>query len=175
MPDLTALTLIEKDHLLHIYHTRLRLFTLAYSAVVLYALLCCFRVDYRDRMSGRIQQWTAERGDHLVSRNQMIMINILFLEGPLLFMGYRVYRKRIACFKKDAVNGIKEVVPYKIIRKTYLPHTNEFFISFDDPNYMHHEVNVDFYMNCNEGDTAYLYRAPSSKYIFDREGKFSLM
>jgi hypothetical protein len=123
----------EKELLLHIYYTRLRIFLLGYIPAISYASFSCFRLGYRDKFTGNFHNWTAEMGDYLVTRNQMIVINMLFLVGPLLFLGYRVYRKHIASLKKDALNGVKQAIPYCIVRKSYFVHTHQYFISFDDP------------------------------------------
>lgn len=40
---------------------------------------------------------------------------------------------------------------------------------------MHHEVDEAFYNKCCEGDTAYLYMAPYSKYIFEKNGRFTII
>jgi hypothetical protein len=97
------------------------------------------------------------------------------LEIPVILVALVTYTKRIATFKKDAKKGEKEPIAYKIIRKQYFGHTDQYFVSFDNPNYMHHEVDEAFYHNCSPGDYAYMYRAPLSKYVFDKGGRFSIL
>src|SRR5262245_38646798 len=119
------LTSEERAHLLHIYKTRLRLFCSAYIPVLLFAFYLCFQIDHPEYFRGRrisqkgsVHVWNKrENGNGIVSRAQMYLLNIVFLETPLIACGYLAMRKRILPFKADAKNGTKVLVPYEIIRK----------------------------------------------------------
>jgi len=91
-----------------------------------------------------------------------------------IFFGW-IFYKRVNPFRKDYKQGVKVTVIYTIVRKTYFPYTNQYFIELNDPDYMHHEVDEAFYNNCSDGDTAYLYMAPCSKYIFEKNGRFTII
>lgn len=86
-----------------------------------------------------------------------------------------VFLRRVWPYRKDFLFGMKRPVYYTIIRKSYFPITQQYFISFDDPAYMHHEVDAAWYDACREGGTACLYMAPFSKYIFEENGRFTII
>ncbi len=173
--NLYPISNIEKEHLLYIYKTRLRNFVLAYIILIPCAFIFSFRLEHRSQFSNKTIKWTEKEADYLVNRNGQILLNLMFMEVPLIFFGIRILRKRIICFKKDAESGKKERITKIITRKSHFPLTGQYFISFDDPDYMHHEVDAEFYTSCYEGGEAYLYRAPWSKYIFNKDGVFSLL
>ena len=110
-----------------------------------------------------------------VSGNQMILINIVLLESMLIIPGIFIFFRRIYPYRKDLKLGMKEKIPYTIIRKEYFPFTNQCYVAFDDPDYMHHEIDADTYNKVEEGDVMYIYRAIKSKYTFEENGRFSLM
>lgn len=104
---------------------------------------------------------------------EMIIFLIIFL-----FMNSyctSIFFRNVYPFYKDFKSGEKEIVPYTITRKLDFPITKQYFIGLDDPKYPNHEVDENFYYNCNEGDTAYLYRAEHSKYVFEKNGRFTLL
>ncbi len=168
------LTDTEKEHLTDVYSTRRSTFLRSYGLIMLIAFLCCFRIDYGGRYGGH-HEYEENGFDKPISREAMYLVNIAFLCGTLALVGARIYRKRILKYKRDIENGVKKMVPYTIVSKKYFEHTGEYFFSFDDPNYMHYEVDAMMYMQCNEGDTLYVSRAPLSKYVFDKDGRFSLI
>lgn len=170
-----ALSDAEKEHLKTIYSTRRRNFFNAYAILMLVALVISFKVDYRNRYTGELTEYEQDNFDHPLSRPGMITLNIAFLETLLILTGIRIYTKRIRPYKKDLENGVKEMVPYVIMSKKYFEHTAEYFFSFDDPNYMHYEVDALLFGQCNVGDTLYVSRAPHSRYVFDKDGRFSLI
>ncbi len=172
MPLTEPLTDEEQAHLLHIFRSRRNL--LISVGLILGGMICYIVLPEMDLSGGKGWQ-KLKRLDYLVSQN-VLMLSIL---GALLLLilGYclMLYIKRIHPFLSDARGGKKEVVSCRIIRKQYFPYTGQYFISFSDPRYMHHEVDAVFYEHCREGDIAYLYRAPRSKYVFDERGRFTLM
>lgn len=174
--DTTALSEEEKNHLLTIYRSRRQFFWIVFISLFVVAALFSPRINRRDRHTGEVHQWSEKNdGEGTVSPMQMVSINFVFLETMVIAVAVNVYRKRIRPYKKDIDNGVKEMVPYIVTRKTYFSTTGQYFISFDDPNYMHHEVDAQFYNNINEGDTAFVARAPLSNYVFDMNGRFTIL
>jgi hypothetical protein len=147
----------EIGHLMLVYRVRRRNFFVTFITAILIAYVCSFP-NYEDPVT---------RGMHLAI--------LTFFELPIIITGLLIYLIRIRPYLRDARNGVKDMIPYEIIRFTYFPQTNQYFISFDDPRYMHHEVDEVFYFNCTEGDYAYVSRAPISKYVFDQYGRFTLV
>lgn len=149
------LTEEEKDHLALIYNSRRRFFFSGFGGVIIIALVCCFKIYGREDME--------------------FLGGVLFLFTPLCIVGFNLYRKKVFAYRKDLENGVKEMLPYAITKKSYFEHTGQYFFSFDDPNYMHHEVDAEMYHQCCEGDVLYIARAPRSKYVFVMDGRFSIM
>lgn len=170
------LTVEDREQLNYIYSKRLNLFIAVYIVLIPFALLCSLRIDRKPRGSDKVIRWNKrESGDGLVDRQGMILINALFLETPLILVGYRIFRRRVYSFKQDVRGGVKECVYYEVIRKQHFETTGQYFLSFNDPAYMHHEVTPETYNLFNTGDTACVFRAPRSRYVFNAKGSFSLM
>lgn len=53
--------------------------------------------------------------------------------------------------------------------------TNQYYVAFDDPDYMHHEIDENTFNNVNEGDNMYIYRGVYSKYVFEINGRFTIL
>lgn len=165
----TPLKDAELLHLKNIYNIRRRNVFTMFSVLMLMALVASFMI------AGRYSRFNEKKdGEGVVDRNDMRIINFLWLETPLLVVAISVYRKRVLRYKKDLKNGVKELVPYTIISKRHFQHTGQYFFSFDDPEYMHYEVDAMVYSQHSEGDTLYVSRAPHSKYVFDEKGRFSI-
>ncbi len=137
----------EKDHLMYIYHTRLKYWLISFAGVSCLA----FSIS-----AGHV-------------------LGMVILGAPILSVAWVTYRRRVSPFRKDALRGEKELISFRIVRKQYFEHTGQYFVSFDNPDYMHHEVDRAFYYHCSPGDYAYIYRAPLSKYVFDNGGRFSIL
>ena len=161
----SSLTYEEKEHLILIYQTRMRNFLPIYIIIQLFTI--CFSL-FPIFAFGGIKNATIE---------QVELSGVLFciFAAPVMLIGILYYYLRVYKYWSDARKGLKERISRTIIRKSHFPHTDEYFLSFDDPNYMHHEVDAYFYHNCAEGTEVYLYRAPRSKYIFNKNGVFSLL
>ncbi len=160
----------ELQHLKEICSTRQRNVITMFAVLMLMALVASFRVD------GRYHPFDKKvDGEGVVDRNGMRVINFFWLETPIFLVAISVYRTRVFRYKKDIRNGVKEFVPYTIISKKYFQLTNQYFFSFDDPEYMHYEVDATTYGQCTEGDTLYVSRAPRSKYVFDKKGRFTII
>jgi len=150
--DTEPLTKEDKEMLQSIYTTRLRFLTAAFAV---WMLLTSFWVVLLAHPKG--------------SSEIIIAVAVVFC------ICGATYIIRVEPFKKDVRNGVKEIVPYTIIRKEYFEFTGQYFVALDDPKYLHHEVDAATYSTCSEGDTMALYRAPKSKFVFEENGRFSLM
>ena len=177
----------DKDMLQTIYSARIRLFLITYTVLFIMALICGYCIDSRDRRhldkfsmyeynkTHGITKWEDTNEDKGISRMQMRIISISFLESVVIATGIVVFLRRIQPFKADLKLGMKAKVPYVIVRKEYFPLTNQCYVGFDDPSYLHHEIDQDTFSQVNEGDVMYIYRGIKSKYTFEENGKFSLM
>lgn len=161
----------EREHLLVIYHTRLRYFTIVFSILIAFGILNSFKALGKDMSDG----YDYEIFGHELSRTEFFLFAVTFCTMIFIIPGIRIYKKRILAFKQDALSGVKEVVSYTIVDKKYFDHTRQFYFSFDDPNYMHYEVTFDIYLSYRVGDTVPVYRAIRSKYVFEKDGRFSFM
>ena len=170
-PETVLLTDEEKHHLLTIYNTRLKIFVAAFGFMIAegtYAALNGYNPN-------PAHPYDYEIFGYKLIGLELFLVCLLFIHGIIFYFGFRIFFKKVYCFKKDADYGQKEVI-YKIITdKKYFPATDQFFISFDDPNYMHHEVDADFYHTVAEGSTVSLFRGLNSKYVFQKDGRFTLM
>jgi hypothetical protein len=175
MLPLLELTKEEKGHLMHIYRSRLYPFLITYVAIAAFIGARIAGEHQQHIQDSHHSAYETKRSDYLFTDNEGTLVYASFFTLLFAIPGIRIFKRRIWRFRKDAINGVKEIVPYTIIRKSYFEHIGKFYISFYDPNYMHHEVDAAFFLSCSEGDTAYLFRAPLSKYIFNKDGKFELM
>ena len=132
-----------------------------------------YGIDRRTK-DGKTHHWEENDDAKFVSRTGMYFISLAYLQCIVLGTGTFIYLKRIAPFKRDADAGVKQKVPYEIVRKEYFELVNEYYFALSDPAHLHHRVDEETYRSYNEGDTLYLYRAPSSRHFFDQSGRFSL-
>ncbi len=161
----------EKEHLLIIYNTRLRYFSVAFSIILAYAIYVSFSALGRD-MS---ESYDYEILGHVLTRTELYLFAVTVSCSIFIIPGIRIYFKRILAYKRDALSGVKEIKSYTIVDKKYFSNTDQFFFSFDDPNYMHYEVTHDVYLSYNVGDKVPVYRAVRSKYVFEKDGRFTFM
>ena len=161
----------EREHLLIIYRTRLRYFSIVFSILIAYGIFNSFRVLGRD-MSDKVDY---EMFGHQITRTELYLGSVAFCTMIFIVPGIRIYKRRILSFKRDALSGVKEVVSYTIIDKKYFGNTDQFFFSFNDPNYMHYEVTHDIYSSYRVGDVVPVYRGVRSKYVFEKDGRFTFM
>ena len=165
----------DKDMLKVIYVTRLKYAFITF--LFMYAIVAYFsltRLDYRGRYSDRITHWEENADSKFVSRNLMSIIGFSFLGIPITGLAVFYFRRKVFPFKKDIQNGMKDKVPYTIMRKEFFEYTSQYYFGFDDPNYLHHQVDAALFFGCQEGDVLYLYRAPLSGYTFEMNGRFTL-
>ncbi len=147
----------EKYFLQTVYGTRLRYLIGVYGIMVFWAALTALR--YSDFSKGF---------------SSSVIVGILFVMF-VAATGVVVYFKRIYSYRRDLKLGQKEVVSYTIIRKTYFPMTDEYFFSFDNPDYMHYKVDADLYISMNEGDMINIYRGKYSRQVFEKDARFTFM
>ena len=110
-----------------------------------------------------------------ISPFQMVLLATLYIEGPIVITFFVFFFTKVYTFRKDIKSGLKEKVPYVIQRKEYFPLTSQYFVALDDADYMHHEIDVDTYNQVSEGDYIYLYRTIYSKYVFENNGRFTIL
>lgn len=166
-----SLTEEERAHLMVIYNARLRNLVFVYAFLIatgMYASLVSFRHRSDDRDEYRVF-------GHEVTPMEMFYGSIVLIQGLLIWSGVRMFKKRVYAYKKDAMNGEKEVKTYTVTNKLYFQHTGEFYLSFDDPNYMHYKVDPDIYATYNIGDQVPVYRGVYSKYVFEKDARFTFM
>jgi len=164
----------ERSHLLHIYNTKLRNWLVSFIGIMCLIFGLCYGGDTRPQLDIYGKEKKEKKWDYLTA-TQMRMLCFCFIGLPVTSVFLISYRKRLLPFKKDAQRGEKEQVSYQVMRKQYFEHTGQYFVSFNNPDYMHHEVDKAFYFHCSPGDYAYIYRAPLSGYVFDKGGRFSLL
>lgn len=162
---------IEKEHLQHIYKARCKLFFPVFAILLAYAIYCSFGGYYRDIDD----KYDYQVFGHELNNTELFIIMLIFLPGLISVCGIVIYLKKIHTYKKDVLLGMKEEVSYAIVRKQYFPRTNQYFLSFDDPKYMHYEVDALVYNAYNIGDTFPIYRGVYSKQVFEKNGRYTLM
>jgi len=170
------LTAEEKDFLLAVYDTRWRRYFLVYIFLFVLALMYGLRIDRRSQYTGETIHWEDNNPDaKYLSRFGMQMINLVFLEGMFMSTGIYFWMKRVSPLKKDADLGMKEKVPYIIVEKQYYNVSGQYFFAIDDPKLLRTEVDEDTYNKMKEGDTCYIYRGIYSKFVFEENGRYTLM
>jgi hypothetical protein len=153
----------EKDMLLLIYRKRLRFFltvNLILLGIIVFQIIRFFGPDFGRR------DFTEILGMIIV----MDGIPLAVISGTGLYVLFN----RILPIKRDVDSGMKDKVPYQVIRKEHFYLTGQFYVALDDPDYLHHEIDEDTYHNLWEGCTIYLYRGTRSKYVFEENGRFTL-
>ncbi len=156
----------EKDLLLTVYDQRRRLLFVVY--VFLFALA------FSKSING-IFSWERNDDAKFISRFGTQIISIVFVETIFMSTGVYFWMKRVRPLKKDADMGVKEKVPYLIVKKEYYEVSGQYFFDIDDAVYLHHEVDEDTYYKMNEGDYFYVNRGVHSKFVFEESGRYTIM
>lgn len=179
------LTEEEKFHLQTIYGTRLRNFwgvALFLIMMGLYGSLAGFgnggsggRSHRGHRARAEYKAYDYEIAGTALTREQTGLLLAGLIQLVVIGSCVRIFFRRVLPFKKDLHLGEKEVVSYTIVKKRYFEHTGQCFFSLNDPNYMHHEVDGDVFNSMNEGDTVQVYRGVFSKYVFQKDARFSFI
>ncbi len=89
--------------------------------------------------------------------------------------GLLVFFLRIWPYRRDLQAGFKFVVYEQVIDKKYFPITGQYFLSLEDVNYMHHEVEESVWLSVNIGDRYPVYFAAHSHYAFNLRGRITMM
>jgi hypothetical protein len=168
------LTEDEYELLTHIYQKRFRFFIGIYCFLIGVAFISALRIDGKKPRYSYSNPRYSQRNTGL-SRTQMYAITIPLLEGLVISTAILVYRKRIMPLRKDAKNGIKESVSYPIIQKQNFQEIGQYFIGTNHPDYLFHEIDHDTWQQVNVGDSFTVYRAPLSKYVFNGNGRYTIM
>jgi hypothetical protein len=157
-----SLTGEDLDMLMFIYRKRLRFFIQVCIGLLGMSLYTSFKAYCRS---------ANEPG---ISSNERIVLSSV-VEMILFVAMTVVYRFRIARLKRDAANGLKEVLVRNVTGKQHFEHTNQFFISLNDPDHMHYELDYEAWHALGPGDTFVLYKAPLSGYVFAFNGKYTII
>jgi len=157
----------DLDQLQTIYWTRRKFFYGTCTGLFAFFLYIVFRYN----------TWAVVyivRGAIFAFLRQLLYGDGLLIAILLVFL-ISTYWLRVAPYASDCKRGCKEYVTYTVTMKQYFETTRQYFIGLDDPDYLHHEVDADFYSKVCEGDIVVLYRAPKSQYVFNERGRFTLM
>lgn len=167
----------EKDLLLTIYQTRVRLFFTVYIILTAFALAYGFYyVDSRNSKTGKVYEYWEKNDDaRFVSRTGMWMINFSFIELMLSVPGIFIVYKSILPFRKDIKSGMKDVVPYTIREKRYFALVDKYYFMLHDPHYPSHETDRDTFGAYEAEEVIDMYRARYSRYVFEVNDKFRLL
>ncbi len=167
----------DKELLRRVYYRRRNLLFSAYAGLIFIGLLCSFRGTGMRLTSRHVTVTMTKRTEENagLSKAQVWLINLLFIEGVVMSTGVFLYLRSVYPLRKDITNGLKEKVPHTILRKQYLPLTDQCYIWIDAPATPNYEVPAEYFTNCAEGDTFYLYRAARSKLIFQWNGRYELL
>ena len=172
------LTDLEKNHLSHVYYTRVKIFCAAYAFFIGFLLRYLFPFS---KMSDEELNLPLKRSydyevlRHLITKEDMFYILLTVFGGFILITGCMIFFKKVYPYKKDLKYGYKEAILYTITNKLYFEHTNECFFSFNDPKYMHYKVEATLYDVYKIGDEITIYRCKYSKHVFEKDFRFTLM
>ena len=170
--DLVPLTDDEKDFLLFIFKKRRRLLIMVYSIFIAAVIFICLFSFGMDTIRNLLVPKDDIKYDSTWAK---WLFTLVFISSALLITGTYIYVKRVLPFREDAESGVKERLAYIITRKEYFSLTNQYYVMFDDPLYMHHETDQETWYNCYEGGYFFIYRAKKSKFVFEENGRFSMM
>jgi len=162
----------ERDFLLPIYKKRRRFLSIVYIAMLGMAVFICVFAYGVDEINNALMP---KDNIHYESTLVLRLINLLFICCILIASGAYFYYKKVKPFKQDANSGVKEQISYTIVKKNYFDLTNKYYVTFDDPDYLHHETDEDTWYNCYEGGYYYIYRAIKSKFVFEDNGRYRLI
>jgi hypothetical protein len=176
MPDINKLHTVplteeEQHHLMTVYNTRLPFFALVFGIFILAGIYFSLAAYTNDD----VDPYDYEVFGYVLMGEDLFLFVLLLLESMIFFIGIKVFLKNIYAYKKDALCGRKEVALKTVTDKKYFPNTNQYYISFNDPNYMHHEVDADTFYSLHVGDTVPIYRGVYSKHVFQKDARFTFM
>jgi len=170
---IVALNENEKDFLLLIYKKRRRFLATVYiGLLVVVIFISPVGTDYR-----RLEQQKIELKNEVPFGFWfgLLMKNIVFPGSIITISFIFFYLKAVLPYKRDANSGVKEKIAYTITSKEYFPLTNQYYVTFDDPNYLHHETDQDTWDRSYEGGYFYIYRTIKSKFVFEDNERYTLI
>ena len=169
--DLVPLTADEQYFLLSIFKKRRRFLGMVY--ILLFAVAVALALSYYGMDT--LRNFYVPRDDTKYPSTLWLRVgDLAAVTAILLASGIYFYIKRVLAYKRDAKSGVKERLAYTITRKEYFPLTNQYFVSFEDPDYPHHETDQETWYNCHEGGYFFIYRGKRSKFVFRDTGKFTI-
>lgn len=166
------LTEAEQKMLRFLFYKRLRIWIVVFVFLSFAALYALTNLDFRGSLSSAYKVDGEYTG---LTHVQMYALCFALLEGMVIILTAVVFLKRIYPFRKDLKYKMKEAVFYKVVQKEIFPGTQQYFIGLNNPRYLFHEVSPEVWRNTEVGDDFPLYRAPYSKYVFNKKGKYTVM
>lgn len=164
----------ERQLLKTMYTTRLRFFAGVFFPLTMLGIFYGQRIDFKTR-SGDERMYKAEQEVASLSRKQMKYAGVLWLELPILSVACYLFIKRINPLRKDLKDGKKYSVNYEVISKQYFPLTNQYFISLNDTDYLHHEVEEPVYEETAEGAEFPIYVTRYARYVFNKNESYTIL
>ena len=160
--DTEPLTEKERDHLLLIYYQRLRVFAPAFLLLTIAAIY--FSITKAESPASESLPFI-----------EQAFVNFAFAGGPVMLFAIIIYHRRIKAYRTDVKNGLKQLVPFKILERKHFPLTGQYYFRIPDPDNMYYEVDAEMFHQYRAGDSICVSRAPLSGYTFEYGGRFSLM
>ncbi len=161
--DLVPLTADEQSSLLFIFKKRRRFLAIVYILMFMVAFVLALSYFGMDTL----RNYYVPKDDTKYPPTLWLRImDLAAVTIILLASGIYFYINHVLTYKRDARSGVKERVAYTITRKEYFPLTDQYFVSFDDPDYSYHETDRDTWYHCNEGGYFFIHRAKRSKFVF---------
>lgn len=164
----------EKSWLMTAYSTKLRYLRFAFIGTVIILTLVSFsgfgfflQAFINDIFLGGRETWLVDQ--HFLSGWWIKLIISMALSFIVCWLSYY---NTIRPFKLDAQLGVKQKVPFKVIRKEYFPVTDQYFIALD--NGRRFETDNDGFNGAVEGEKIFLFRTMKSKYIFTPDDKIRI-
>lgn len=158
----------EKKILMRLYQDRIRgtaktALGLFVCAVVVLFSRAAFVVPsiINDVFLGGKDTWLVNQ--HFLSGSGIKIPIAALLVVALVFFSYRNGARP---FLRDATDGYKCKVPFRIMRKQYYPVTGQYMLQFSRIREMV-EVDSATFDQCEEGGDLWFYRAVRCKYVFD--------
>lgn len=108
--------------------------------------------------------------------NAILVCSSVF--GLLIFViipGIIVFRKRVLVYRQDIRAGFKLKIYEQVIDKQYFPTTDQYFLSLNNADYLHHEVEAEVYALTSIGDRYPVYFAAQSQYPFTLRSRITMM
>ena len=168
----------DRAHLKQVFRTRLTIFAAGYAFFT--GFLLDILAPY-GRMSEQELARSAGKGadfdlfGHHLTQLDIFWCLLVAFGLPTFLTGTVVFYRKIYCFHRDLRYGNKDPVRFRVINKLTFPLTGEYFLSLDDPRYLHYEVEADVYGQVTIGDCIELFRCRYSGHVFEKDYRFTLL